>query len=95
MLLVCDELLFQITYNNKILRLRPKEYDLLKILIENSHRILSKSQLIDIVWPHLPKNSRVVDTNVSRLRTKLKILGHPGIYVSSKRGYRLITEKPE
>ena len=95
MLLVCDELLFQITYDSKILRLKPKEYELLKILIKNSNRILSKSQLIEIIWPHLAKNSRVVDTNISRLRSKLKKLGHPGISVSSKRGYRLITEKLE
>ncbi|MFL2803410.1 MAG: winged helix-turn-helix domain-containing protein [Dehalococcoidia bacterium] len=89
MLEVIDDL-YQISYRDSVLNLRPKEYDLLKVLIENTDKVLSKSDLIRQIWPDKDVRSRVVDTNISRLRTKLKESGHPGILVVNKRGYRLI-----
>ena len=89
MLKISDEK-FQISYNNAALDLTPKEYELLKIFINQSHKVLSKSELIELVWPNKLPKSRVVDTYVSRIRKKLKEFGHPGIMVQSKRGYRLI-----
>tara|TARA_B100002052_G_scaffold115452_1_gene106217 strand:- start:3 stop:275 length:273 start_codon:yes stop_codon:yes gene_type:complete len=89
MLEIIDDL-YQISYRDSVLNLRPKEYDLLKVLIENGDKLLSKSDLIKKVWPDKDVGSRVVDTNISRLRAELKRTGHPGILVVSKRGYRLI-----
>ena len=53
---------FQISYNNLALDLTPKEYELLKIFINQSHKVLSKSELIELVWPNKLPKSRVVDT---------------------------------
>jgi Response regulators consisting of a CheY-like receiver domain and a winged-helix DNA-binding domain len=35
---------FQISYNDLALDLTPKEYELLKIFINQSHKVLSKSE---------------------------------------------------
>ena len=43
---------FQISYNDLALDLTPKEYELLKIFINQSHKVLSKSELIELVWPN-------------------------------------------
>jgi len=82
--------LYEISCNDKTLDLTPKEYELLKILINESDKLLSKSELRELLWPKKNLKSRVVDTYISRVRKKLKIFGHPGIMVQSKRGYRLI-----
>jgi len=82
--------LYEISFNDKTLELTPKEYELLKILIKESNKLLSKSELRELLWPKKDLKSRVVDTYISRVRKKLKIFGHPGIMVQSKRGYRLI-----
>tara|TARA_Y100001970_G_scaffold275355_1_gene376473 strand:- start:796 stop:1074 length:279 start_codon:yes stop_codon:yes gene_type:complete len=82
--------LYEISFNDKTLDLTPKEYELLKILIKESNKLLSKSELRELLWPKKDLKSRVVDTYISRIRKKLKIFGHPGIMVQSKRGYRLI-----
>tara|TARA_B100000965_G_C19470552_1_gene703891 strand:- start:1 stop:273 length:273 start_codon:yes stop_codon:yes gene_type:complete len=83
--------LYQISYNNNFLSLTPKEYDVLKILINKSHKLISKNELKKKIWSNKITNSRVVDSCICRIRKKLKELGHPGIYVKFKRGYRLIT----
>jgi len=71
------------------LKLTPKEYDVLKLLIDNSYKVMSKTEIISEIWPVKKLNSRVVDTYISRIRKKLTNLGHPGIKVLNKRGYIL------
>ncbi|MFL2653509.1 MAG: winged helix-turn-helix domain-containing protein [Dehalococcoidia bacterium] len=90
-MLEINENYYQIICKDKILELTPKEYDVLKLLIDNSYKVTSKSEIISELWPKVELNSRVVDTYVSRIRKKLINLGHPGIRVQNKRGYILIS----
>ena len=39
--------LYEISFNDKTLELTPKEYELLKILIKESNKLLSKSSIIN------------------------------------------------
>ena len=89
-MLKVKEEIYEISYNNEVIDLTPKEYELLKTLIYQSHKVISKSEITEQIWPNKTPKSRVVDTYVSRIRKKLKRFGHPGIMVQSKRGYRLI-----
>ena len=41
--------LYEISFNDKTLELTPKEYELLKILIKESNKLLSKSELRELV----------------------------------------------
>jgi len=55
-------------------RLAPKEFAMLKLLIEVSGRVLSRDQLLEQVWGHdkdMHLDTRTVDQHVARLRRKL------------------------
>ena len=82
--------LFVAEFNGAPLDLTPTEYDLLVELMSSQDRVVAREELHSAVWPHSQSGPRVVDTFVSRLRTKLRSVGHPGIAVTRKRGYRLI-----
>jgi DNA-binding response OmpR family regulator len=53
--------------------LTPQEFRLLKYLIQNSHRVITREELLTSVWnEHNPSATRTVDNHVLRLRQKLE-----------------------
>jgi len=73
------------------LALTPKEFDLLRALIEARGRVLSREFLLDRVWGYSRASeieSRTVDVHVRRLRVKLGPEGRRILTVKSV-GYRL------
>ena len=55
------------------LQLTLKEFDLLKILMENVGLVLSRNQLLELIWGDVfYGDTRTVDVHVATLRTKLK-----------------------
>jgi DNA-binding response OmpR family regulator len=62
------------------------EFKLLAAFIRSKGRVLSRQQLLDLVWPDTNCGDRVVDTHVSNLRKKIEPdLAEPR-YVVSVRG---------
>lgn len=58
---------------DKEIELTPKEFDLLKVLIENKGIVLTREKLLEMVWEYdFEGNTRTVDMHIQRLRTKLK-----------------------
>lgn len=58
--------------NGKLVELRAKEFDLLLTLIDNANRVLSRDQLLDLVWGYdYYGQTRTVDVHVAHLRDKL------------------------
>ena len=56
--------------------LAPKEYFLLKVLMENKGIVLGRNRLLDLVWGYgFDGSDRVVDTHIKKLR---KALGNSG-----------------
>ena len=55
------------------IELRKKEFELLELLMERPNQVMSKQQIMDILWGHgLDANeSRVIDNHLCRLRAKL------------------------
>lgn len=54
--------------------LAPKEIQLLKLLIENAGRVMSREKLIDGVWGmDAPLYDRTIDTYIRRIRQKLDL----------------------
>jgi DNA-binding response OmpR family regulator len=52
--------------------LTAKEFDLLACLIENAGLVLTRDQLLDLVWGFdFPGGTRTVDVHVASLRRKL------------------------
>ncbi len=87
--------LFQIQFEDRVLDLTPREYDLLAVLMQESQRVVGRAELLRRVWVQGKPLVRVVDTYICRLRAKLQNAGHPGIAVARKRGYRLIATTDE
>ena len=59
---------------NKNIRLGPKEYQLLKLFLENPGRVFSRDQLLDKIWGNVNVEPRTVDVHIRRLRKNINIL---------------------
>ena len=56
----------------KVVELRAKEFDLLLALVDHTNRVLSRDQLLDLVWGYeYYGQTRTVDVHVAHLREKL------------------------
>ena len=70
-------------------KLTLKEFDLLRLLMENQGRVYSRQQILDLVWGiEFIGETRTVDVHIGTLRTKL---GACGDYIETVRGvgYRM------
>lgn len=58
--------------DNAIVKLKPKEYDLLEFLSKNKNQVFSRTVLLNQVWSlDYEGDERTVDVHVRRLRSKL------------------------
>lgn len=80
-----------ITRAGVVLELQPREIKLLSYLMMNSHKILTRTMLLEVVWGYnFDPQSNVVDVLVSRLRRKVDREGIPPlIHTIRGRGYVL------
>lgn len=66
----------QVSYGGNLLRLTPKEYGLLELLLRNPERIYSCSALIDHLWSFEdPPTEETVRSHIKGVRQKLKNAG--------------------
>ena len=66
-----------------------KEYELLKLLLKNKGIVLSRDQIMDLIWDgHLGLESRTVDVHIKSLRQKLGTRGEE-IKTVRNVGYRV------
>ena len=77
--------------NDKTIHLGPKEFKLLKYLMENPGRVFSREQLLNAVWGHgIFVELRTVDTHIRRLRKSINQKGeHNLIRTVRSAGYSL------
>jgi two-component system, OmpR family, phosphate regulon response regulator PhoB len=79
----------RVTVDDVELSLRPLEFKLIQILLENPGRVLSRAQLLEDVWGVSgDASSRTVDTHVRRLRERLGAYGD-AVETVHGFGYRL------
>ena len=68
--------------------LSPTEYKLLRFLLVNAGRVLSRNQILDHVWQYdFGGHATVVETYISYLRKKIDTLGPPLIQTVRGVGY--------
>ena len=73
-----------------VIELSPTEYKLLRFLLVNSGRVLSRNQILDHVWQYdFGGHATVVETYISYLRKKIDRLGPPLIQTVRGVGYSL------
>jgi two-component system OmpR family response regulator len=82
-----DEDAHDVFVNDKPIELSPTEYKLLRYLMENANRVLSKAQILDHVWEYdFNGEMGIVESYVSYLRKKLDPLTSEPV-VLTKRGH--------
>jgi two-component system phosphate regulon response regulator PhoB len=86
-----------VTFNNKNVKLGPKEFKLLSLLMERPGHVFSRSKLLDLVWGHgVYVEERTVDVHMSRLRKAIKSKSENNedpIRTVRDGGYSLLTNK--
>ncbi len=75
----------QLLVDGKPAKLGARAFDLLLVLIEHRGRVLSKNELLEIVWPGLVVEENNLQVHISALR---KLLGPQAIATIPGRGYR-------
>ncbi|MGN0688053.1 MAG: response regulator transcription factor [Oscillospiraceae bacterium] len=87
--IVMDMLTLQVTVDGKETELAPKEYALLKYLIEHKNQVIDRDTLLNRIWGYdYFGGDRVVDNHIKKLRKALGSCGGQIITVI-KKGYKL------
>ncbi|WP_053956782.1 response regulator transcription factor [Inediibacterium massiliense] len=59
--------------NEKVIDMTPKEYLLMKLFLENEGKAFTRDELLDCVWGwQFVGDTKIVDVNIRRLRTKIE-----------------------
>ena len=77
---------------DKLLDLKPKEFQLLEYLMQNADRVVTRTMLLEHVWDfHFDPKTTIVETHISRIRAKLEACGPeaPNIHTVRGAGYML------
>ena len=70
--LVVDSTSYKVIYNEKEIKMPPKEFELLYYLANNKNKVFTREQLLCEVWGYeYPGDSRTVDVHIKRLREKI------------------------
>jgi DNA-binding response OmpR family regulator len=88
--LIADFDAVHVTVDGEAIRLTRREFDLLRYLVENRNRVLSRDRLLERVWGYEHYvETRSVDVHVGRLRGKLRTAGRQ-IETVVGLGYRFV-----
>lgn len=85
-----DEATHEVRRAGTLIDLSPTEFTLLRYLLINADRVVSKSQILDHVWQYdFRGDAGIVETYISYLRKKIDVFEPPLIHTVRGVGYRL------
>ncbi len=88
--LMMDEDAREVTRGGELVELTPTEFELLRFLMRNPRRVLSKAQILDRVWSYdFGGQAHVVELYISYLRKKIDAGRPPLIHTVRGVGYVL------
>ncbi len=88
--LVLDEDSHEVTRAGQAITLTSTEFELLRFMMRNSRRVLSKAQILDRVWSYdFGGRSNIVELYISYLRKKIDTGREPMIHTLRGAGYVL------
>jgi two-component system OmpR family response regulator len=91
-----DDAAYEVRRGGRLVELTPTEFRLLRYLVANAGRVLTKRQILDHVWAYdFNGNDGVVQTYVSYLRRKIDATGPPLIHTVPRVGYVLRLPRAE
>jgi DNA-binding response OmpR family regulator len=83
---------YDVHYSDRPVRLTPKEFAVLELLLHNGRRVLSRPYIIESIWSlEEPPGEETVKAHIKALRQKLQKSGAPPKLIETVhgRGYRL------
>lgn len=88
--LIFNDEAHEVRLEGKEVDLTLKEYNILKMLLQDSGRVFSREQLLDGIWGYdFTGDIRTVDSHVARLRTKLGEWGNKHLKTVYGVGYKI------
>jgi two-component system OmpR family response regulator len=88
--LVLDEDAHRVTRGGRAIQLSPTEFKLLRYLIANAEKVVSKAQILDRVWHYdFGGDGRIVESYISYLRRKIDTTEPALIHTVRGVGYSL------
>jgi two-component system, OmpR family, response regulator len=85
-----DEEAYEVRRAGTPIELTPTEFELLRLLMRNPRRVLSKAQILDRVWDYdFGGQAHVVELYISYLRKKVDAGRTPMIHTVRSVGYVL------
>jgi two-component system OmpR family response regulator len=85
-----NEATHEVRRGGVLIEMSPTEFQLLRYLLINADRVVSKSQILDHVWQYdFRGDAGIVETYISYLRKKIDIFDPPLIHTVRGVGYRL------
>ncbi|MCK0110849.1 response regulator transcription factor [Ornithinimicrobium sp. F0845] len=88
-----DEDRHEVTRAGRVIDVSPTEFKLLRYLMLNANRVLSKAQILDHVWDYDFRGEMgIVESYISYLRRKIDTEGEPLIH--TKRGVGYVLREP-
>lgn len=85
---------YEVTYQETLLRLTPKEFAILDLLMRHGRRVISRYFILESVWQmDDPPGEETVKAHIKSLRQKLRKAGAPRNFIETVHGlgYRLIS----
>ncbi|WP_411741953.1 response regulator transcription factor [Schnuerera sp. xch1] len=82
--------------NNKHIELTPTEYSIMKLFIENPGKAFSRDEILNLIWGYdFIGDTKIVDVNIRRLRSKIETDSKNPYYIETVWGvgYRWRSEK--
>ncbi|MDY6911976.1 MAG: response regulator transcription factor [Chloroflexota bacterium] len=87
--LVIDLTRYEVLIAGRVIDLSFKEYELLKVLVSNRGRVLTRQALLDKVWGYdYFGGDRTVDVHIRRLRSKIEDADHCFVETVRNVGYK-------
>jgi two-component system, OmpR family, response regulator len=85
-----DEESYEVRRDGRLVSLSPTEFKLLRYLLINSEKVVSRGQILDRVWNYeFGGDSRIVESYISYLRRKIDFIRPPLIHTIRGVGYVL------
>ncbi|WP_101757911.1 response regulator transcription factor [Oceanicoccus sp. KOV_DT_Chl] len=92
--LVMDLVGHKVTRSEYEIKLQPKEFQLLRYLLEHQGEVVSRTMLFETVWEyHFDPKTNVIDVHVAKLRKKLEANGQSQI-IHTVRGAGYVVRAP-
>ena len=83
-----------VTRGGEAIDLQPREYRLLEFLMRHAGQVVTRTMLLEQVWDlHFDPRTNVVDSHISRLRTKID-KGHEQALIQTVRGAGYMLREP-